>query len=208
MRKKCIWNWNWHARKEIEYWDEWGKWHDFYIASSFVMGIILTIGIPAINLIIFWGSMYEESFQYAIMVMLLLLTGQLYMGISFYEGTYGTMLGGGVYYLNENGIQMEYYPHIYREIRWEDIDIIERRTFSTGSREEAIYGVREIFFICKKGCTEKEKKPKPRSGLFYANHRKKIVYIGYSKEREAEFRKYWSKEIRDQRKWTKGLTLF
>ena len=88
------------------------------------------------------------------------------------------------------------------------VDIIERRTFSTGSREEAIYGVREIFFICKKGCTEKEKKPKPRSGLFYANHRKKIVYIGYSKEREAEFRKYWSKEIRDQRKWTKGLTFF
>ena len=47
-----------------------------------------------------------------------------------------------------------------------------------------------------------------RLRLFYANHRKKIVYIGYSKEREEEFRKYWSKEIRDQRKWTKGLTFF
>ena len=187
MRKKCIWNWNWHVRKEIEYWDEWGKWHDFYIASSFVMGIILTIGIPAINLIIFWGSMYEESFQYAIMVMLLLLPGQLYMGISFYEGTYGTMLGGGVYYLNENGIQMEYYPHIYREIRWEDIDLIERRTISTGSREEAIYGVREIFFICKRGCTEKEKKAKPRSGLFYANHRKKLYILDIQKSEKQSF---------------------
>lgn len=187
MRKKCIWNWNWHVRKEIEYWDEWGKWHDFYIASSFVMGIILTIGIPAINLIIFWGSMYEESFQYAIMVMLLLLPGQLYMGISFYEGTYGTMLGGGVYYLNENGIQMEYYPHIYREIRWEDIDLIERRTISTGSREEAIYGAREIFFICKRGCTEKEKKPKPRSGLFYANHRKKLYILDIQKSEKQSF---------------------
>lgn len=187
MRKKCIWNWNWHARKEIEYWDEWGKWHDFYIASSFVMGIILTIGIPAINLIIFWGSMYEESFQYAIMVMLLLLPGQLYMGISFYEGTYGTMLGGGVYYLNENGIQMEYYPHIHREIRWEDIDLIERRTISTGSREEAIYGAREIFFICKRGCTEKEKKAKPRSGLFYANHRKKLYILDIQKSEKQSF---------------------
>lgn len=187
MRKKCIWNWNWHARKEIEYWDEWGKWHDFYIASSFVMGIILTIGIPAINLIIFWGSMYEESFQYAIMVMLLLLPGQLYMGISFYEGTYGTMLGGGVYYLNENGIQMEYYPHIHREIRWEDIDLIERRTISTGSREEAIYGAREIFFICKRGCTEKEKKAKPRSGLFYANHRKKLYILDIQKSEKRSF---------------------
>ena len=66
----------------------------------------------------------------------------------------------------------------------------------------------KFFFICKKGCTEKEKKPMHISGLFYENHRKKIVYIGYSKEREAEFRKYWSKEIRDQRKWTKGLTFF
>ena len=65
------------------------------------MGNILTIGIPAINLIILGEYVCEESFQYAIMVMLLLL-GQLYM-ISFYEGTYGTMLGGGVYYLNENG---------------------------------------------------------------------------------------------------------
>ena len=48
------------------------------------------------------------------------------------------MLGDGVYYLNENGIQMEYYPHIHREIRWEDIELIERRTISTGSREEGI----------------------------------------------------------------------
>ena len=200
MRKKCIWNWNWHARKEIEYWDEWGKWHDFYIASSFVMGIILTIGIPAINLIIFWGSMYEESFQYAIMVMLLLLPGQLYMGISFYEGTYGTMLGGGVYYLNENGIQMEYYPHIHREIRWEDIDLIERRTMSTDSREGEKASECDIFFICKKGCTEKEKKKKKRGIIFYTMHRKRIMLIGYSKEREEELRQYWDNEIRDQRK--------
>ena len=184
MRKKCIWIWNWHVRKEIEYWDERGKWHDFYIASSFVMGIILTIGVLAINLIIFWGNMYEESFQYAIMAMLLLLPGQLYMGLSFYEGTYGTMLGGGVYYLNENGIQMEYYPHIYREIRWEDIDLIERRTISTNSRKE---GDREIFFICKRGCTEKEKKPKPRSGLFYANHRKKLYILDIQKSEKQSF---------------------
>lgn len=208
MRKKCIWNWNWHARKEIEYWDEWGKWHGFFTALSFIGSIIFIIGIPIPYLIEYFFVIYEEPFQYAITVILLTLQFVFYIETVFYERTYGGMLGDGVYYLNENGIQMEYYPHIYREIRWEDIDIIERRTFSTGSREEAIYGVREIFFICKKGCTEKEKKPKPRSGLFYANHRKKIVYIGYSKEREVEFRKYWSKEIRDQRKWTKGLTFF
>ena len=181
MRKKCIWNWNWHARKEIEYWDEWGKWHDFYIASSFVMGIILTIGIPAINLIIFLGSMYEESFQYAIMVMLLLLPGQLYMGISFYEGTYGTMLGGGVYYLNENGIQMEYYPHIHREIRWEDIDLIERRTISTGSREEAIYGAREIFLFVKGVVPKKKRKLSLEVDFFMQTIEKKLYILDIQK---------------------------
>jgi hypothetical protein len=46
MRKKCIWNWNWHARKEIEYWDEWGKWHGFFTALSFIGSIIFIIGIP------------------------------------------------------------------------------------------------------------------------------------------------------------------
>ena len=34
------------------------------------------------------------------------------------------------------------------------------------------------------------------------------MLIGYSKEREEEFRQYWDKEIRDQRKWTRGMNLF
>ena len=181
MRKKCIWNWNWHARKEIEYWDEWGKWHGFFTALSFIGSIIFIIGIPIPYLIEYFLVIYEEPFQYAITVILLTLPFVLYIETVFYERTYGGMLGDGVYYLNENGIQMEYYPHIYREIRWEDIDIIERRTFSTGSREEAIYGVREIFFICKKGCTEKEKKPKPRSGLFMQTIEKRLYILDIQK---------------------------
>ena len=43
---------------------------------------------------------------------------------------------------------------------------------------------------------------------FYVNHRKRVLLIGYSKEREEEFRQYWDKEIRDQRKWTRGMNLF
>ncbi len=31
-------------------------------------------------------------------------------------------------------------------------------------------------------------------------HRKRIMLIGYSKEREEELRQYWDNEIRDQRK--------
>ena len=66
----------------------------------------------------------------------------------------------------------------------------------------------EIFFICKKGGSEKEKKPKTRSAYFYVNHRKRVLLIGYSKEREEEFRQYWKAEIRDQRKRTRGMNLF
>ena len=55
---------------------------------------------------------------------------------------------------------------------------------------------------------EKEKKTKTRSAYFYVNHRKRVMLIGYSKEREEEFRQYWDKEIRDQRKWTRGMNLF
>ena len=51
-------------------------------------------------------------------------------------------------------------------------------------------------------------KAKTRGEHFFVNHRKKIIYIGYSKEREEEFRQYWDKEIRDQRKWTRGMNLF
>lgn len=56
------------------------------------------------------------------------------------------------------------------------------------------------FLFAKKGCTEKEKKKKKRGIIFYTMHRKRIMLIGYSKEREEELRQYWDNEIRDQRK--------
>lgn len=61
MRKKCIWNWNWHARKEIEYWDEWGKWHGFFTALSFIGSIIFIIGIPIPYLIEYFLSYIRRT---------------------------------------------------------------------------------------------------------------------------------------------------
>ena len=58
------------------------------------------------------------------------------------------------------------------------------------------------FFICKKKVVLKEKKRKKRGIIFYTMHRKRIMLIGYSKEREEELCQYWDNEIRDQRKWT------
>lgn len=176
MRKKCIWNWNWHARKEIEYWDEWGKWHGFFTALSFIGSIIFIIGIPIPYLIEYFLVIYEEPFQYAITVILLTLPFVLYIETVFYERTYGGMLGDGVYYLNENGIQMEYYPHIYREIRWEDIDIIERRTFSTGSVKKP-YMVYEKFFLFVKRVVLKKKRNQSLEVDFFMQTIEKRLYI-------------------------------
>ena len=54
-----------------------------------------------------------------------------------------------------------------------------------------------------------EKKAKTRGMFFYAKHRKQnYSLLDNSKEREEEFRQYWDKEIRDQRKWTRGMNLF
>ena len=208
MKKRCVWNWNWYKKKKIEYLDEWGKWHGLLTALSFGGGIVLVVAIPICLLIMFLWRIENQVFFQNIVTLGIITAIGLAFELMFCIQIYEEMLSNGVYYLNEKGIQIEYYPHICREICWEDIDLIERRTISTGSREEAIYGECEIFFICKKGCTEKEKKAKTRGGFFYANHRKKIVYIGYSEEREAEFRQYWKVEIRDQRKWTRGMNLF
>lgn len=187
MRKKCIWNWNWHARKEIEYWDEWGKWHGFFTALSFIGSIIFIIGIPIPYLIEYFLVIYEEPFQYAITVILLTLPFVFYIETVFYERTYGGMLGDGVYYLNENGIQMEYYPHIYREIRWEDIDIIERRTFSTGSREEAIYGVREIFLFVKRVVLKKKRNQSLEVDFFMQTIEKRLYILDIQKSEKQSF---------------------
>lgn len=187
MRKKCIWNWNWHARKEIEYWDEWGKWHGFFTALSFIGSIIFIIGIPIPYLIEYFFVIYEEPFQYAITVILLTLPFVFYIETVFYERTYGGMLGDGVYYLNENGIQMEYYPHIYREIRWEDIDIIERRTFSTGSREEAIYGVREIFLFVKRVVLKKKRNQSLEVDFFMQTIEKRLYILDIQKSEKQSF---------------------
>ena len=97
MRKKCIWNWNWHARKEIEYWDEWGKWHGFFTALSFIGSIILVVGTPIFWLIEYILIIYEDPFPYAIMVILLTFPTFFLVETKFYTGTYGAMLGDGVY---------------------------------------------------------------------------------------------------------------
>ena len=145
-------------------------------------------------------SVIQEQIINIVLIIILVFP---FLGIWICAGwvqAYACMISDGRYYLNEKGIQIEYYFHIHREICWKDIDIIERRTMSTDSREGEKASECDIFFICKKGCTEKEKKKKKRGIIFYTMHRKRIMLIGYSKEREEELRQYWDNEIRDQRK--------
>ena len=211
MKKRCIWNW--YRKRNIEYLDERDKW--FKYLDMVVLGIFIAIGVigPIAILIALFleaATKYQMPFQNAMrsagiqfIVLLPFLSPFEYI---IYAQVYDDITSSGVYYLNERGIQLEYCMHICREIRWDEIDRIERRTIDIG--EKSPCDEKEIFFICKKGCSEKEKKPKTRSGYFYVNHRKRVMLIGYSKEREEEFRQYWDKEIRDQRKWTRGMNLF
>ena len=211
MKKRCIWNW--YRKRKIEYLDERDKW--FKYLDMVVLGIFIAIGVigPIAILIALFleaATKYQMPFQNAMrsagiqfIVLLPFLSPFEYI---IYAQVYDDITSSGVYYLNERGIQLEYCMHICREIRWDGIDRIERRTIDTGAKYP--FDENEIFFICKKGCSEKEKKPKTRSAYFYVNHRKRVMMIGYSKEREEEFRQYWDKEIRDQRKWTRGMNLF
>ena len=211
MKKRCIWNW--YRKRKIEYLDERDKW--FKYLDKVVLGIFIAIGVIgpiAILIALFLEAVtkYQMPFQNAMrsagiqfIVLLPFLSPFEYI---IYAQIYDDITSSGVYYLNERGIQLEYCMHICREIRWNEIDRIERRTIDTGAKYP--FGENEIFFILKKGCSEKEKKPKTRSGYFYVNHRKRVLLIGYSKVREEEFYQYWNKEIRDQRKWTRGMNLF
>ena len=152
---------------------------------------------------LFQNAMFSTGIQF--IVLLPFLSFWEYI---VYTQIYNDMISNGVYYLNERGIQLEYYPNICKEMCWEEIEFIERRTILNDVREGEKASECDIFFICKKGCTEKEKRKKRRGMIFYTMHRKRIMLIGYSKEREEELRQYWDNEIRDQRKWTRGMNLF
>ena len=213
MKKRCIWNWD--KKKKIECLDEKRKRSRFFVVLSFWGGIVIEIGIPIIILIVllldaiinkhmlFQNAMFSTGIQF--IVLLPFLSFWEYI---VYTQIYNDMISNGVYYLNERGIQLEYYPNICKEMCWEEIEFIERRTILNDVREGEKASECDIFFICKKGCTEKEKKKKRRGMIFYTMHRKRIMLIGYSKEREEELRQYWDNEIRDQRKWTRGMNLF
>ena len=208
LKKRCIWNWD-HGKK-IEYLEEKGKKAKF--ETIFGIGIASVVGIffGVLPLIVIFYYIFEIVMQgpsviqeQIINIVLIIILVFPFLGIWICAGwvhAYACMISDGRYYLNEKGIQIEYYFHIHREICWKDIDIIERRTMSTDSREGEKASECDIFFICKKGCTEKEKKKKKRGIIFYTMHRKRIMLIGYSKEREEELRQYWDNEIRDQRK--------
>ena len=187
MKKRCIWNW--YRKRKIEYLDEEDRW--FKYLESLVLGIFIVIGVAGpiailIALFLEAATKYQMPFQNAMcsagvqfIVLLPFLSPCEYI---IYAQVYNGITSSGVYYLNERGIQLEYCMHICKEIRWNEIDRIERRTIDTGAKYP--FGENEIFFILKKGCSEKEKKTKTRSAYFYVNHRKRVLLIGYSKERE------------------------
>ena len=160
MKKRCIWNWD--KKKKIECLDEKRKRSRFFVVLSFWGGIVIEIGIPIIILIVllldaiinkhmpFQNAMFSTGIQFIV-----LLPFMSFWEYIVYTQIYNDMISNGVYYLNERGIQLEYYPNICKEMCWEEIEFIERRTILNDVREGRQASECEIFFICKKGCTEK-----------------------------------------------------
>ena len=81
-----------------------------------------------------------------------------------YAQVYDDITSSGVYYLNERGIQLEYCMHICREIRWDEIDRIERRTIDIG--EKSPCDERRSFLSAKKGAVKKRKNQKREVDTF------------------------------------------
>lgn len=164
LEKRCILNWD-HGKK-IEYLEEKGKKAKF--ETIFGIGIASVVGIffVVLPLIVIFYYTFEIMMQgpsviqeQIINIVIIIPFWGMWICAVLVQ-IYACMVSDGRYYLNEKGIQIEYYFHIHREICWKDIEIIERRTMSTDSREGEKASECDIFFICKKGCTEKEKKKK------------------------------------------------
>lgn len=164
LEKRCILNWD-HGKK-IEYLEEKGKKAKF--ETIFGIGIASVVGIffVVLPLIVIFYYTFEIMMQgpsviqeQIINIVIIIPFWGMWICAVLVQ-IYACMVSDGRYYLKEKGIQIEYYFHIHREICWKDIEIIERRTMSTDSREGEKASECDIFFICKKGCTEKEKKKK------------------------------------------------
>ena len=50
------------------------------------------------------------------------------LGVSYcnYMNMYTSMVRMGQYCLDEDGIKFDYFPNIHREVRWEEIELIEK----------------------------------------------------------------------------------
>ena len=160
MKKRCIWNW--YRKRKIEYLDERDKW--FKYLDMVVLGIFIAIGVigPIAILIALFleaATKYQMPFQNAMrsagiqfIVLLPFLSPFEYI---IYAQVYDDITSSGVYYLNERGIQLEYCMHICREIRWDEIDRIERRTIDIGENLHVMK--RRSFLSAKKGAVKKRK---------------------------------------------------
>lgn len=140
---------------------------------SFWGEIVIEIGIPIIILIVllldaiinkhmsFQKAMFSTGIKF--IVLLLFLSSWEYI---VYTQIYNDMISNGVYYLNERGIQLEYYPNICKEIYWEEIEFIERRTILNDVREGRQASECEIFLFVKRGVQKKKRRRKLEENIF------------------------------------------
>ena len=73
--------------------------------------------------------------------------------------------------------KLEYYPNICKEMCWEEIEFIERRTILNDVREGRQASECEIFLFVKRGVQKKKKKVKTKRRTFFCKYIEKRLYI-------------------------------
>ena len=183
MKKRSIWNK--YGKKTAEYVNEWGKWYRFDTYADFGINIVVYIVMLCLPfaLLIVGNSNIIQAIIYAIFML------PICWGVSYcnYMNMYTSMVRMGQYCLDEDGIKFDYFPNIHREVRWEEIELIERRTIEAISPKIENVIDRDIFFICKNGCTENEKRQKPEACFFMLSTGNKLCLLDIQRNARRNF---------------------
>ena len=163
LEKRCIWNWD-HGKK-IEYLEEKGKKAKFETIFGIEIASVAGIFFGVLPLVVIFYYIFEIVLQgpsviqeQIINIVIIIPFWGMWICAVLVQ-IYACMVSDGRYYLNEKGIQIEYYFHIHREICWKDIDILkEEQCLLIREKERKL--VSAIYFLFAKKVVLKKKKRK------------------------------------------------
>ena len=183
MKKRSIWNK--YGKKTAEYVNEWGKWYRFDTYADFGINIVVYIVMLCLPfaLLIVGNSNIIQAIIYAIFML------PICWGVSYcnYMNMYTSMVRMGQYCLDEDGIKFDYFPNIHREVRWEEIELIERRTIEAISPKIENVIDRDIFSFVKMVALKMRKRQKPEACFFMLSTGNKLCLLDIQRNARRNF---------------------